>query len=637
MHIKKIRIQGFKCFSEETQEIELDKDMSCFVGNNGTGKTAVLTALQRVFGLTRVDRTITKNDFYLKPNETQNIEDERKLFIEATFTFPNLSEKEDTSVSPFSSYSYTSNSGEMLLRIRLEAIWDKTQFEDDVESKLYYITTPDDIDFNNSSNKIPLSQQDKKKIVFYYIPSFRDSKKILANDLKKLIGILKNYIALESKQQISDDINTTSEDFNKKIQNIEAIKTTTAIIENVWQQTHDNTLKHYQKPEFHVTPAEIEQILKSLILKLSPDESNNPRDIDELSDGQISLLYFTLVITLYQLEQKIQTKDAKGFDGLDYMLPSFTIFGFEEPENHLSPYYISRIFNVLSQETAQETTTAIIATHSTSVIRRLKNVEQIRHFRQEINDDDRATIINRICLPESRTDEDYKYINQAVLNHPELYFAKLVILGEGDSEEIIIPQLAKKMGFDIDPSFVAFVKLGGRHVNHMWRLLDDLKISYVTLLDLDYGRNSGGIDTVKRIASKKGIQLQDENNIITSIRQLETKNVFFSYPLDLDMAMLQAFPEYYKSNGQNSDRETLKKVVLGEKYDESAYENGDSIKLTDEELEAYRYLFKSKSKVASHYSAIAKIIEMDKTEVESQCPPAIKKLIETAHSLIKGE
>ena len=38
-------------------------------------------------------------------------------------------------------------------------------------------------------------------------------------------------------------------------------------------------------------------------------------------------------------------------------------------------------------------------------------------------------------------DEDvYKYINQAILAHPELYFSKLVILGEGDSEEIVIPQ-----------------------------------------------------------------------------------------------------------------------------------------------------------------------------------------------------
>ena len=44
----------------------------------------------------------------------------------------------------------------------------------------------------------------------------------------------------------------------------------------------------------------------------------------------------------------------------------------------------------------------------------------------------------------------------------------------------------------VDPSFVSVVPLGGRHVNHFWRLLTDLSIPYVTLLDLDRERETGG-------------------------------------------------------------------------------------------------------------------------------------------------
>lgn len=84
-----------------------------------------------------------------------------------------------------------------------------------------------------------------------------------------------------------------------------------------------------------------------------------------------------------------------------------------------------------------------------------------------------------------------KYIQQAVRAWPELYFAKVVVLGEGASEEVILPAVAGAMGTPIDRSFVAMVPLGGRHVNHMWRLLNDLQIPFITLLDLDWGRHGG--------------------------------------------------------------------------------------------------------------------------------------------------
>ena len=71
------------------------------------------------------------------------------------------------------------------------------------------------------------------------------------------------------------------------------------------------------------------------------------------------------------------------------------------------------------------------------------------------------------------------------------------MLGEGASEEVVLPRLAEAMGLDIDRSFVAVVPLGGRHVNHLWRLLTDLDIPYATLLDLDWGRAGGGWGRIK--------------------------------------------------------------------------------------------------------------------------------------------
>lgn len=75
----------------------------------------------------------------------------------------------------------------------------------------------------------------------------------------------------------------------------------------------------------------------------------------------------------------------------------------------------------------------------------------------------------------------FKYIKEAVRAYPELYFAKLVILGEGDSEEIILPKYWEAMNGSTDVSGISIVPLGGRHVNHFWRLLNDLEIPHIIL------------------------------------------------------------------------------------------------------------------------------------------------------------
>jgi hypothetical protein len=86
---------------------------------------------------------------------------------------------------------------------------------------------------------------------------------------------------------------------------------------------------------------------------------------------------------------------------------------------------------------------------------------------------------------------------EAVRAYPELYFARFVILGEGASEQVVLPRLAEALDLPIDRSFVAIVPLGGRHVNHLWRLLNDLAIPHATLLDLDMGRFGGGWGRIK--------------------------------------------------------------------------------------------------------------------------------------------
>lgn len=647
MHIEKICLSNFRCFPQEETSISLEEDLTCFVGNNGSGKTALIIALKRLFGATREDRDIVRDDFHLGVKETYQDLLGRKLYIDITFGFPELNDidKSTETCPAFSSVIFADEKDKNLkARIRLESIWNETEYEDEVQSKIYWITTSEKVEFGEEGDfKQSVSNYDRKLIKLKYIPAFRDSKIILRNEIKSLIKLLENYTDID--RDIQDEIEDISAKLNNKVEGFESIKTTIDLLETIWGKVHDNALKHYQKLKLEVAARKVSGLLRSLSIKLEPSESGDNRDISELSDGQVSLLYFALSIAIYEIEQKHHAQKIEGFKKLDKEIAVFTIFAIEEPENHLSPYYLGRILKLLQEKTNTTKATGIITSHSQSVVRRMSRVEQIRHFRQETNHKSRHSVINQILLPEKKSENDYKYINQAILAHPELYFAKLVVLGEGDSEEIVVPQLANKIGLDLDPSFVAFVKLRGRHTNHMWRLLNNLGIPYVTLLDLDLGRYNGGLKRIKTIIDELKTHKTDINvdklteclqnkKLKERLSKLEEYDIFFSSPLDLDMSMIQAFSECYKADDvRTSDRETLERAVLGNETQPNDY-NQFGFSLSDEELKKYRHLFSSKSKVASHYQAIAEILELDKNTVERRCPDSIRKLITRCSELV---
>ncbi len=52
-------------------------------------------------------------------------------------------------------------------------------------------------------------------------------------------------------------------------------------------------------------------------------------------------------------------------------------------------------------------------------------------------DDLRQTQVSTIVMP-AQADEAHKFVREAVQAFPELYFSRVVVLGEGDSEEIAL-------------------------------------------------------------------------------------------------------------------------------------------------------------------------------------------------------
>lgn len=84
MQLKKIFISGFKSISNQNpQIIDLDSELTTFIGHNGTGKSTAMEALNKLFSVDHSLRGISINDFHNADDEKD--EKSKSLVIEAWF------------------------------------------------------------------------------------------------------------------------------------------------------------------------------------------------------------------------------------------------------------------------------------------------------------------------------------------------------------------------------------------------------------------------------------------------------------------------------------------------------------------------------------------------------------------------
>ncbi|WP_163781223.1 ATP-dependent nuclease, partial [Myxococcus vastator] len=426
-------------------------------------------------------------------------------------------------------------------------------------------------------------------------------------------------------------------------------------VEKRWLEVHAGGMD--ATPIFRPVDLLFHEFIRRVEVVFYPDETGRERNLEDLSDGQRSLFHLAMTAATLDVESQIASGSASGgFQAGGVSLPSLTIIAVEEPENNLAPFYLSRIVRQIEDLTRDQRAQAFMSSHSASILARVEPI-QVRHFRLEPQD--RTAHVRAIQLPIGE-EEAAKFVREAVRTYPELYFARFVILGEGSSEEVVLPRLAEALDLPIDRSFVAVVPLGGRHVNHLWRLLFDLAIPHVTLLDLDLGRTGGGWSRIKsaclqllanNVAPKalfgenlnaKGIDKKisdfdtqakgdvDFDYLKQWVAWLRQFGIYFSWPLDLDFSMLRAFPDAYKTidsemKGPSSKGDPTE-AVLGENADSKLYLNQDS------DLRWYRYLFLGRGKPSTHVRVLGRL---DSGVINSAIPEEIRALLEHVADSVK--
>lgn len=649
MHIERINLQSFRSFGPEGQSITVDPDLTTLVGANGAGKTVLMQALQRMFGISNEERTIRRQDFHI-PSSEEDIPSKRTLTLEAIVAFPELDDEGgDHSVIPnfFHHMSVTDEGGQLKCRLRLDAEWeDDGSIDGYITSQFRAVTTwgePEDADFHN------VRPADRSRIQLIYVPATRCAVSQVSAFLKGRL-----WKAINWSEQVRSSFTQKATELNESFEGENAISTVTGKLTDRWQELHsagtDST------PKFRPVDLRFEEFVRKVEVLLHPDESGRDRSIDELSDGQSSLFHIAMTSATLDVETEILAQpESDDFLGADLPLPSLTILALEEPENNLAPYYLSRIISQISSLVHGLRAQAVLSSHSPSILARIQPT-QVRHFR--LATESNTTVVRQLTLPDEEN-EAAKYIQQAVRAYPELYFAKVVVLGEGASEEVILPTISEAMGIPIDKSFVAMVPLGGRHVNHMWRLLRDLKIPFITLLDLDWGRYGGGWGRIKNAVAKLieyGVEpseiwqspnplgyqydldafdtfpLGDLTNIRSWVDALRRHGVYFSSPLDIDYSMLKAFPDQYRvapdesSNGP-SMRGEPGNAVMGDEGNPELYAS-DVL-----DLRWYRYLFLGRGKPSTHIRVLGTI---PSDQLAQNAPEELRALVHSIHATLQS-
>jgi putative ATP-dependent endonuclease of OLD family len=292
---------------------------------------------------------------------------------------------------------------------------------------------------------------------------------------------------------------------------------------------------------------------------------------------------------------------------------------------------------------------AIIATHAPAMLRRV-DPHSICFLRLNAV---RETTVHRIVLPEG-DETAAKYVREAVQAYPELYFSRYVVLGEGDSEQVVLPRVLAAAGIAEDDASVSVVPLGGRHVNHFWRLLNELQIPHTTLLDLDSGRYHGGWGRVRNALNQvnkvrpntypadaidKLPTWKDDQDFPTlvdperegghgPIEALEREGVFFSGPVDLDLMMLAAYPEAYGIDPTKPDEDAIV-AVLGKSHVHDARLPDGVLELFDD----YHRRFGLGSKPAAHLTALA---DLSDEELLESLPEVLRRLLEHVRASLAG-
>ncbi|MFC7500632.1 ATP-dependent endonuclease, partial [Nocardioides sp. GCM10030258] len=436
MKLCHMRLKNFQSFGPTPTDIELSR-LTFVLGPNGSGKTAVLQALARLFSPVPSMRRVQPSDFHI-PFGTAPEDVDNELWLEADIEFEETADEKGDypSIPPFFTHMALETTGGVpRIRVRLTAT---LEIDGYIDEKIEYVTQTDE--GGQPTQLSEMSRHDRAAIEVHYLPARRDPVDHVAFTAASLLARMLR--AADWTDERVEMVRLADELSASMVAN-SAVAGIGAEVQNAWATLHKGSF--FKDPTIAFGRGELDGVLRQLTMTFAPGPGGGTVDFDRLSDGQKSLLYITLVLAWRGIARKVLSGAETSFDPDKLRPPVHVILALEEPENSLAPQHLGRILRQLRTVCADDDVQALVATHAPALLHRV-DPDDIRFLRLG---NDRATQVRTVLMPDDANDAA-KYVREAVRAYPELYFARLVILGEGDSEQIVLPRALAATGMADD-------------------------------------------------------------------------------------------------------------------------------------------------------------------------------------------
>ncbi len=477
--LKQLRVHGFRGLDN----LEIDfETTTVLVGTNNAGKTTILKSLQLALSNSF---QITDDDFFFSENVIRDKIIIDLLFISINDDGSQSQEFEDKWATVFTENRISiDQAGNQFLAFRtlinenlIRKTFTKKQFVIDDWSV-----------FHSDVDGYWYQKEYEKELGFYFdeIPFFYlDANRDILDDLKNKVSFLGKILS-----------SISYEDGDKEL------------IENLIKELNKETIERSAiLTNLHSTLEELDTAM---------DNPNNTVDITPFTK-KLRDLNKGVKINYSQFSMEYHGMGTRSWSSLlvlkafilqnmnlanQSQVAYYPVVAIEEPESHLHPNAQKKLYSQINNIVGQK----IVATHSSYIAGSAK-LKEIRSIVKA----DSTTKVGRIIETDLNPEEIRKIYRQVINTRGELYFSKVIILCEGETEEQALPLLVKKhfhkstielgvdiVGIDGGGNYFPFIYFAEK-LHLKWFILSDGESNIIKKLKKDYKKLTGSEVSISEI------------------------------------------------------------------------------------------------------------------------------------------
>jgi len=480
MFLKKFKIKNYRCIKYAS--IDFNKGVNILIGENNSGKTAVLDALRVClsYGKQWRDIWVSVNNFHLdKNNPDADIEDiEFHLFFE-------IENEVETGI--FNELHSVGDGGKQELQLHFRYYIDERS---GVKKVRYNVWGGD-----NEGQSITPDVLDL--IYFIHLDALRDAVHHLRPVRGNRLGELYSKIVTDEKRQ---------EFLSGKVRNVLNGDTDWNTLIDQGKSKVNEHLKETtitgkeQNVEIDFLPFEFRKIVDNLRIQtpvynediIENGDKQRYFELHQNGLGYNNLIYIATVLGDLKRQKELESN-------------AYVALLIEEPEAHLHPQLQNIFFNYLNK--LNEIGFQIFVSSHSPTITAKADLDSLIVLQEQENE------ITSLEIKKSNLDDiNKKYLKKFLdVTKCQLFFSNGVILVEGISEALLIPVFSEIIGSDysIEKKGIELVNLNGVAFEHFGKLFnsDDpnirLNCRCANLTDDD--RTEGG-DICSRAAKAKELE-----------------------------------------------------------------------------------------------------------------------------------